>query len=73
MSNVPKYVEGWVSLNEALTRAITERNARMVGSIVDRLWFKHRVNYADQYEIANRLTGISLADWDELLREADEI
>ncbi len=62
-----------MTLGETLTKAINERNARMVGSIVDRLWFKYRVTYEQQYEMASRLTGISLADWDDLLREADYI
>ena len=60
-----------MTLGEALKRAIEERNHRMAGRIVDRLRFSHGWNYQKTYGLAQKLTGIDLAEWDALMEAAD--
>ena len=59
------------TLAQALEHAIRDHDAARVGRLVDFLRFRCRANYDDCLEIAQGLTGIDEADWDELLFEAD--
>ena len=58
---------------DRLRDAIERRDARQVGRIVELLRFGCGKNYEQCHAIAHDLTGISLADWDELLYEADQV
>lgn len=61
-----------MTIGEALKKAIDERNPAMAGRIVDNLRFRFGMRYADAYGMAHRLTGISEADWEGLMYEADQ-
>ena len=54
-----------------LLHAIETGDAQRVGQVVDQLRFQHKLGYWDCFAIARELTGISAADWEELLYEAD--
>lgn len=58
-------------LGEVLTEAIRTGDASTVGRVVDFLRWKG-LDYAAQYRLAHKLTGIDPAEWDGLLYEADE-
>ena len=60
-----------MTLCDRLTQAINDRDAKMVTGISNYLFFKCGLTYREGYEIAQRLTDISLPEWDELLREGD--
>ena len=55
-----------------LTKAIEEGNYRQIGEIADHLRFRHRASYRQFFELAKSLSGISEAEWDALLYEADQ-
>jgi len=56
---------------DPLKRAIEERDLPAIGRQVDFLRFRRRLKFAEIHELAHELTGISLAEWDELMGELD--
>ncbi len=57
---------------KTLTKAIEEGNYRQIGEIADHLRFRRRASYRQFFELAKSLVGMSEAEWDALLYEADE-
>jgi hypothetical protein len=58
-------------LDDALKRAVQERNLRMIVKVVDLLRFKSGLTYAQTFAFVNQVTGIDEAAWEGLLYEAD--
>lgn len=46
-------------------------NARACVRIAETLRFEYDMDYGKTWRMVNNLTGISMADWDELLREGE--
>lgn len=60
-----------MTFGEALTAAISKRDARTVGRCVDHLRSRG-MNYREIFSFAvGRVPSLTLPDWDELLEEAD--
>lgn len=57
--------------DEEIKRAIEVRDAVRLGRIVDSLRMRG-VNYQQLYNRARKLTGVTLAEWDALMEEADD-
>lgn len=57
-------------LGDALTEAIKTGDAETVGKVADLLRWKG-LDYRQMFDLAHKLTGIELAEWDGLLYEAD--
>ncbi len=55
-----------------LTKAIEAGDYRQIGEIADYLRFRRRANYRQFFELAKSLVGMSEAEWDALLYEADQ-
>ena len=58
-------------MKSRLCKAIRERDAGIIGVLVDQLRFGFGLNYEQTYLLAFELVGITRADWDALLYEAD--
>lgn len=58
-------------MEAALVCAILNRDLHRIGELVDELRFERRLNYCQTSALARKLTGISPADWDDLLYEID--
>jgi hypothetical protein len=63
----------WTQIESELIKAILSRNIRRIGQITDRIRYNAKLNYDQQYALARKLTGISEAEWDELLYEVDVV
>ena len=62
-----------MNIKEAVIEAVTTSNAVMAGQISDQLKHSFGMNYDQIYETINRAHPVGIAEWDELLYEADEI
>jgi hypothetical protein len=60
-----------MTIRKAITRAVTENNAVMAGRIADFLRFKHGLNYDQIQKMFFNITGISAAQFEGLMYEAD--
>lgn len=56
---------------ELLTKAILDRDLARIGELVDQLRFDAELDYEQTAVLAQRLTGISAADWEDLLSQVD--
>lgn len=61
----------WKQIESELVAAILRKDVYRIGQLVDWLRFEAKLNYDQQFAIANRLTGVEPADWDQLLFDAD--
>ena len=61
----------WKETEKALIKAILSRDLHRIGELVDRLRFDAGLDYSRTAALAQRLTGISEVDWDDLLYEVD--
>jgi len=60
------------SLNDAIKKAVETNNGEVAGRCADVLRFKFGFNFKETYEYFNKLTGITLAGYDQLMYDADE-
>ena len=64
-----------MTIKEAITKAVTERNATLAGKIVDTLRFQYRMNYNDIRatfaEMSGRPDLCTEAAFESLMYEAD--
>lgn len=61
-----------ITTKEAVHAAIEQKDAARVGRIADMLRAKG-LNYGETWRFFSNITGISMADYDELLYEADHL
>lgn len=54
-----------------IIKAVKEKDAQAAGKIADTFRFKFGYTYKQVYEIVNSVQPVSLADWEELMQEAD--
>lgn len=59
-----------MTLGQAITQAVTTRNARMAGFVADVLRDKG-FNYDEVYAFVNERAPIAQAEWETLMYEAD--
>ena len=72
LSTIEREAGAFMTLKEAIIKAVTERNSFIAGQIADKLRFKYKLNYADSFEVIRGITPkLSLAEWDSLLNESD--
>lgn len=55
-----------------LKAAMETKNHRRLGEMVDHLRWQWKLKYQDIYQLAKLATGISEAEWDDLMVEIDE-
>lgn len=60
-----------MTVGEKLKKAIVEHDPVAAGEVVNGLR-KMGCTYIDVFRLAERLTGISLPEWETLMYEADE-
>ncbi len=61
----------WKETEKALFDAILSRDLGRIGELVESLRFDAEFDYCRTAALAHKLTGISEADWDDLLYEVD--
>lgn len=59
-----------MTLGDAITRAVAQRDARMAGFVADVLRDRG-FSYGEVYTFVNEHTAIALAEWETLMYEAD--
>ena len=61
-----------MTLKEAIQKAVSG-DAKAAGAVADYLRFEKGLNYQQSFDVVQQVVpGMTLAKWDELLREADE-
>jgi hypothetical protein len=61
----------WKETEESLIDAILNGDLGRIGDLVKSLRFDAKLDYCGSAALVHRLTGLSEADWDELLYEVD--
>ena len=61
-----------MTLGEMMRVAVSSRSARTAGRVSDLLRFRLGYTFEESFKVWHRVTGISRADLDALLRAADE-
>lgn len=51
--------------------AVKSEDAKICGKIAETLRFEYGMTYGRIWRMVSNVTGISQADWDELMQEAD--
>ena len=54
--------------DDLVRKAVKERDTGQCSSIADICRFKRGLNYDDTFKFVQRLTGIEVGEWDELLK-----
>lgn len=60
-----------MKVKAALKRIVQERDLQMISRIVDALRYKNKMTYEETYALFHKHTGISRADFEALMYEAD--
>ena len=60
-----------MTLGEAIKQAVTTDNATLAGQCAETMRFNLGLNYDDSAKLVEKVAGIGVAEWDELLYRAD--
>lgn len=65
-----------MTLHDAIQQAVGERElikrAELVREVCDFMRFTMKCDYEKSWRLVNAATGISVGEWEELLRQADD-
>lgn len=56
---------------DTIRTAVESENASLCGKIAETLRFEYGMNYGKIWRTVSNVTGISMADWDQLLQESE--
>ncbi len=56
---------------DTIRTAVNSGNGKLCGKIAETLRFEYGMKYGQIWRMVSNVTGISQADWDELLQEAE--